>query len=86
MTAEVEATPTGDRFTHVRARERWGEPDECEGSVNNPLTREDHGIRWNERWVYLLFDGSRRIVFWHRYDFRGVVLESPDGTVAEESV
>ena len=83
MTAE----PSADgRFTHIRAREQWGEPDEWEGSVNNPLTHEEHGIRFNEKWTYLLEDGFRRLVYWHRYDFRGALQERPDGTVTEEPV
>jgi hypothetical protein len=74
-----------ERFDHHRARERWGEPDEWEGSVNDPRTREEHGVRWNEKWVWLLEDGSRRIAYWHRYDFRGARIEAPDGSVREES-
>jgi hypothetical protein len=86
VTAEVEASSSGGRFTHIRARECWGVPDESTGSVNNPVTREEHGVRWNEKWVYLLVDGSRRLVFWHRYDFRGAFREHPDGTVEEEPI
>ena len=86
MTAEVATARSRGRFTHYDARERWGEPDEWVGSVNYPVTREDHGIRWNERWIYRLPDGSRRLVFWHRYDFRGALRERPDGGVEEEPV
>lgn len=74
------------RLTHFEARERWGDPDGSEGSVNDPRTREEHGVRFNEKWVYHLSDGRRRLVYWHRYDCRGVRLEGPDGSVSEESL
>ncbi len=85
MTAEGAVAAAG-RFTHVLARDRWGEPDAWEGSVNDPRTREEHGIRFNEKWIYLLREGQRRLVYWHRYDFRGVLLERADGSVQQESV
>ncbi len=76
---------TARQLTHDAARERWGLPDEWEGSVNDPRTRQEDGVRFNEKWVYLLPDGSKRVVYWHRYDCRGVVVESPDGArTAEE--
>ena len=82
MTAEVEAEA---RLTHRLARERYGEPDEWEGSVNDPRTREEHGIRFNERWTYHLRGGGRRQVYWHRYACRGVLEIAPDGSVIERS-
>ena len=60
MTAESSSSEASERFTHIRARRLWGEPDEWEGSVNDPRTREEHGIRFNEKWVYSLPDGGRR--------------------------
>jgi hypothetical protein len=72
-------------LTHIEARQRWGAPDEWEGSVNNPRTREEHGVRFNEKWVYHLMGGGRRLVYWHRYDFRGAFREAPDGSVKPES-
>ncbi len=54
--------------------------------MNDPRTREEHGIRFNEKWIYLLREGQRRLVYWHRYDFRGVLLERADGSVEQESV
>lgn len=87
MSAEG-AAPAGAarprRFGHGEARERWGEPAFVEGSVNDPRTREEHGIRFNEKWIYELPGGARRLVYWHRYDFRGAVLEHPDGRVERE--
>ncbi len=80
MTAERPA------LTHHEARERWGVPDGSEGSVNDPRTHEEHGLEYNEKWVYFLPDGHKRLVYWHRYDCRGLLLEAPDGSVRAEPV
>lgn len=78
MIAESEdALSSVANLTHDDARRRWGLPDEVKGAVNDPRTREEHGIRWNECWTYLLPDGCRRRVYWHRYDCRGVRVEDP---------
>ena len=76
---------TAERLTHAAACERWGLPDAQEGSVNDPRTHEENGVRYNEKWIYHLADGGRRIVYWHRYDFRGSVREAADGGVSVES-
>ena len=73
-------------MTHISARGRWGQPDERSGSVNDPRVHEEHGIRYNERWVYHLERGKRRLVYWERYDFRGVVLEDANGRVTKEAI
>jgi len=77
---------TASEITHAEVRERFGLPTEQIGSVNDPRTREENGVRWNEKWVYLLPGGARRVVYWHRYDFRGVMLESPDGALRKEAL
>ena len=77
---------TASELTHAEARERWCVPDDVVGSVNDPRTHEEHGVHWNEKWIYPLPDGGRRIVYWHRYDFRGVLRESSDGSVRKESL
>jgi hypothetical protein len=82
VTAEI-AIPNDKALSHIEARRLWGEPDEWEGSVNDPRTREEHGVRWNEKWIYLLPEGARRIVYWHRYNFRGVRLEDASGSAEE---
>jgi hypothetical protein len=69
--------------THALVRERFGEPDGVEGSVNDPRTREENGVRWNEKWIWLLPDGRRRVAYWHRYDFRGA-FEISEGAEARE--
>jgi hypothetical protein len=81
----VTAEAVAQALNHALARKRWGAPDAWEGNVNDPRTREEHGIRFNEKWVYFLPDGSRRLVYWHRYACRGVLRETPDGSVAPES-
>ena len=80
MTAEV--LP----LSHSEARERWGLPDDSTGNVNDPRTYEENGLRYNEKWIYFLPDGSKRLVYWHRYDCRGLRIEHRDGTVKEESL
>ena len=37
-----------------------GAPTDQVGSVNDPRTAELHGVKWNEKWVYLGDDGSPR--------------------------
>ena len=76
------------RFTHAAARARWGEPDAWEGSVNDPRTRVEHGIRWNEKWIYRDPErkGFDRVVLWHRYDLLGVWRIARDGSATPEAL
>jgi hypothetical protein len=59
-----------------------GAPTEQEGSVNDPRTRVEHGVAWNEKWIYLGGDGRtiRQVVLWNRYDLVGVFRIAHDGT------
>ncbi len=75
-----------DDLDHSAARERWGHPDVCEGSVNDPRERSEHGISFNEKWTYFCADGTRRLVYWYRYDCRGVLLEATNGSTSAESL
>lgn len=77
---------TASELTHAAARERFGVADEVRGSVNDPRTLEENGVRWNEKWVYHLEHGERRIIYWHRYDCRGVFVASVDGSVTRASL
>jgi hypothetical protein len=77
---------TASEVTHATVRERFGLPTEQIGSVNDPRTHEEHGVHWNEKWIYPLEDGGRRIVYWYRYDFRGALREEPDGAVRKEAL
>jgi hypothetical protein len=77
---------TASELTHAAARERFGLPDEVVGSVNDPRTREENGVRWNEKWIYDLGHGERRLVYWHRYDCRGVFVASARGEARREAL
>jgi hypothetical protein len=65
-----------------------GDPTDQVGSVNDPRTREEHGLRWNEKWIYRAEHGleEERLVFWYRYDFLGAFRVKPDGTLEPESL
>ena len=66
---------------------RLGAPTDQEGSVNDPRTRVEHGVRWNEKWIYRGEDGSvERVVFWHRYDLGGAFRVHPDGSLEPEKL
>jgi hypothetical protein len=56
-----------------------GTPERTEGSLNNPVEREEYGIRFNEKWIYANLradpaDVPMRTVYWHRYDFTGTTV------------
>ena len=82
MTASPERLP----LSHHQARTRWGVPDACEGNVNDPRTYEEHGLDYNEKWIYFLPEGRKRLVYWHRYDCRGSLLEAADGSIEAEKL
>ena len=65
---------------------RLGAPTEQIGSVNDPRTRDEHGVRWNEKWVYRDPEerGFDRVVLWNRYDLLGVFRVGADGRVEPE--
>jgi len=69
--------------THNSVAARLGTPDKTEGSLNDPLEREENGFHYNEKWTYLhLTDDPAgvpmRIVYWHRYDFVATVVRSSE--------
>lgn len=51
----------------------FGAPSEQVGSVNDPRISEEHGLRWNEKWIYRSGAEIVRVVLWNRYDLVGVV-------------
>lgn len=63
-----------------------GAPTDQEGSVNDPRLREEHGARWNEKWIYRGADGRtvERVVLWNRYDLVGAFRVQPDGSALPE--
>jgi hypothetical protein len=87
MTAAAKpAAPIGPAAGPTR-RDVWkllGAPTDQVGSVNDPRTRVEHGVRWNEKWIYR--DGLVvvRVVLWHRYDLLGVFRVRPDGSAEPE--
>ena len=64
----------------------FGAPADQEGSVNDPRTHEEHGVAWNEKWIYLGEDGRsvERVVLWNRYDLVGVFRIRSDGSAEAE--
>jgi hypothetical protein len=67
---------------------KLGEPNDQQGSVNDPRTTAEHGATWNEKWIYLGEDGETidRVVLWNRYDLVGVFRLKPDGSAEAESI
>jgi hypothetical protein len=65
-----------------------GAPTDQEGSVNDPRLREEHGVRFNEKWIYRGEDGRTvlRVVLWNRYDLAGAFRLGPDGSAAPEAL
>jgi hypothetical protein len=65
-----------------------GAPTDQVGSVNDPRTSVDFGVKWNEMWRYKDPDGEGfdRVVLWNRYDLLGVWRLSPDGRAEPEKL
>ncbi len=65
-----------------------GAPTDQEGSVNDPRSHEEHGVRWNEKWIYRGSNGEsvERVVLWNRYDLVGVFRIRADGTGEPEPI
>jgi len=63
----------------------FGTPDTTEGSVNEPRERVEHGLRFNEKWVYHHptrdpADAVERAIYWRRYDYVGsMIRKTPTG-------
>jgi hypothetical protein len=58
-----------------------GTPHAVEGSLNDPVEREEFGFHFNEKWTYqdLADDpaGARyRVIYWHRYDFSATMVRT----------
>ena len=63
-----------------------GAPRDQIGSVNDPRTHVECGVKWNEKWVYPRPDGSQRVVHWNRYDLLGVFRIAADGSCQPDPV
>ena len=60
-----------------------GTPHATEGSLNDPVEREEFGNHYNERWTYqdLANDPTgvqHRVIYWHRYDFVATMVRAND--------
>jgi hypothetical protein len=60
-----------------------GTPHVVEGSLNDPVEREEFSIRYNEKWTYadLAHDPAgvpNRLIYWHRYDFVATLVRNDD--------
>jgi hypothetical protein len=69
--------------------QRWGTPQMTIGNVNEPRELEEHGVTFNEKWIYRgprndLGAARERWVYWNRYDFVGAFLVLADGAVVQE--
>lgn len=66
----------------------FGAPTDQVGSVNDPRTSVDFGVKWNEMWRYKDPEGEGfdRVVLWNRYDLVGVVRLFADGRAEPEKL
>ncbi len=60
-----------------------GTPQRVEGSLNDPVEREEFGTRYNEKWLYAHLgddpaDVPNRAIYWHRYDFVATMVRAHD--------
>jgi hypothetical protein len=62
----------------------FGTPDVAAGTVNEPRERQEHGLRFNEKWTYhhprLDPSGAaERVIYWRRYDYVGSMIRKTPG-------
>ena len=60
-----------------------GTPHQVEGSLNDPVEREEFGIHHNEKWIYHDLGNDpagvpSRMIYWHRYDFVATIVRAND--------
>jgi hypothetical protein len=89
MTAPAKPAGSSSAEPRVTREQVWkqlGPPTDQVGSVNDPRMRDEHGVRWNEKWIYRGEDGRRvvRVVLWNRYDLLGVFRIAADGGATPE--
>jgi hypothetical protein len=59
----------------------FGTPDAAEGTVNEPRERQEHGLRFNEKWTYHHpchdpVGAAERVIYWRRYDYIGSMIRT----------
>ncbi len=83
----MSATPAGEVKRNLVVQ-RWGTPDVTIGSVNEAREMEEHGHRFNEKWIYRSSRteaGPReRVIYWIRYDFVASYLIDATGGARRE--
>jgi hypothetical protein len=87
MSAAKATAPNETATEKIGRRDVWnrlGAPTDQIGSVNDPRTHEEHGVRWNEKWIYRDGHTVVRLVLWNRYDLAGVFAIAPDGSAKPE--
>jgi hypothetical protein len=84
---EAKESPVA-RVGRGEVAKRLGAPTEQQGSVNDPRTTEELGVKWNEKWIYRDPErrGFDRIVLWHRYDLLGLWRIARDGSATPEAL
>jgi hypothetical protein len=70
--------------TRAAVVKQLGPPTDQIGSVNDPRTHAEFGVRWNEKWVYWEGRAIVRVALWYRYDFLGAFRIAPDGSGVPE--
>lgn len=86
--AKAGAARSVQRHDRGEVAKRLGSPTDQLGSVNDPRTTEELGVKWNEKWIYRDPErkGFDRVVLWHRYDLLGVWRIEADGSAAPEAL
>ncbi len=82
---------TGPVVARNQIVQLWGTPNTTVGSVNEPREMEEHGHRFNEKWIYRLSPKSagepaERVIYWMRYDFVAAHLLSEGGVSRQENL
>jgi hypothetical protein len=84
MTAKPSASIAPANLARKDVWKKLGEPTDQIGSVNDPRTHAEHGVRWNEKWVYRDGKSVVRVVLWNRYDLLGVFAVDAAGQLTPE--
>lgn len=77
------------RVTRNHVVRQWGTPSATVGSVNEPREGEEHGVHFNEKWIYRSHAGDpthpvERIVYWMRYDYVASFARYADGRLVRD--
>jgi hypothetical protein len=82
---------SGARIVRNEVVQRFGTPAVTIGSVNEPRELEEHGHRFNEKWIYRMprptpDAPAERHIYWLRYDFVASYLVMAGGSVTPEDL